>query len=338
MIWVQKKLVAVGLLAFCVQGCSIESGSLIDELELPTFGSDDDGQALDVPPGLDLPESKDDYDIASIRESGSSAMMASRILPQRLNMRLRSESNIAWLAVGATPDSLWSHLISFWRSYGFEITDENMLHGRITTDWREQKVNVATGLRVRDMFQMRVERSPNAVTNIYLANRKAEFLRDHWQTALSDHEIEIDILNDLIDYLASRSDVKEVEISPLERVQLELDVKDLNGVPVLAIGQQYSQVWRRLGVTLDRAGLNVRKTDRSRGIYLIRYRHLANDDMIEGDGDSIAKARLLQIRLLSKGDKTFVTVHKNRKQSATLDYETAHDVLHRIVLRYKGRA
>ena len=299
----------------------------MDEFELPTFGSDGGSEeALEVPPDLDLPETKEAYDIASARESAAGAA-AGRVLPQRLDMQLRSEGNITWLTVGATPDGLWPHLLDFWRSYGFELVSENMLHGRIETDWREQRLSAGSNLRVRDMFHMRVERAPFGATNIYLANRKATLTDGTWKAAFSDRETEVDILYDLSDYLASQREVKNADISPLENVQLALDIKDLGGAPVLTIGQPYSQTWRRLGVSLDRAGLDVRRVDRSRGIYLIRYD--VNDNS-SGSG-------LLQLRLLEQGDETLVTVHSNQKRSVALPYETAHEVLQHIVRTYQAR-
>ncbi len=334
----QRNWVAVSVLTFCVQSCSIEGNSIMDELELPTFGGDSGAgdQSLEVPPELDPPESKGEYDITSARESASDTG-ANRILPRYIDIRLRSEGNLSWLAVGATPDGLWSHLIGFWNSHGFDITDESMLRGLIETGWREQRLNVADGLRVRDMFRMRVERAPNAVTNVYLVNRKATFSDGDWQLAFSDRETEIDILYDLMDYLASRRGI-EVKLVPLEHTRITLDIKNLGGVPVLDVGQPYSRVWRRLGATLDRAGLSVRRADRSRGVYLIRYRRARADEQFADAGGNAAGSQLLQVRLLSQGDITAVTVHPNRKRSAALAYETAHEVLHRIVLAYGARS
>ncbi len=330
----QKKSAAVLALMFCAQGCSIESGSIMEELELPTLGDDSgaDDQSLEVPPDLDLPEPKETYDVTSAQQHALDAATAEQVLPQHLDMRLRSEGAMVWLVVSATPDDLWPHLVGFWESHGFEISDESALRGRITTDWREQRLGVADGIRTRDMFLMRVERAPNAATNVYLANRKATFVRGSWEVAFSDRETELEILHDVRDYLASQSAVKSVDMPPLKSVQIVLDIEDLDGVPVLTIGQPYSRVWRRLGVTLDRAGLDVRRVDRSRGVYLIRYRRA------DTDGDETGSSRLLQLRLQERKDRTLVTVHANRKREAALTYETAHEVLHRIVQTYKVRA
>lgn len=314
--------------ALCVPGCSIEGGSIMDELELPTFGGDaGDDETLEVPPDLDPPETKETYNIAAMRKG---ATAASQVLPQRLEMRLRSEDNVSWLAVGATPDGLWPHLIAFWTDNGFEIMDESMVHGYIETDWREQTLGVgASGdgsLRVRDMFRMRIERAPDAVTNVYLANRKATFGGGEWRLAFADRETEVEILYDLSDYLASLSEAGGVELPPIDNVRFELDVRNFNGAPALVIGRPYSRVWRGLGVALDRAGLDVHRSDRSRGVYLIRYRSAGED------------AQTLQVHLLEQGGKTLVTVHPNRRRSAALPYEVAQGVLNKIVHAYKVRS
>ncbi len=322
-----KAPTAVVALALCLHGCSVEGESIMDELELPVFGGDSgsDNEALEVPPDLDPPETRDVYNVAAMRQG---ATAAAQVLPPRLDMRLRSEDNLSWLAVGATPDGLWPHLISFWTDNGFEIVDESALHGYIETAWREQRLNFGAGLRVRDAFRMRVERAPDAVTNVYLANRKATFSGGEWQLAFSDRETEVEILYDLSDYLASLSESGRVETSPLENVRFEIEVKNFSGAPALVIGRPYSRVWRGLGVALDRAGLSVHRVDRSRGVYLIRYRPAGAD----------VGTQLLQVHLLSQGGKTLVTVHPNRRRGAALPYEVAQGVLNRIVRAYKIRA
>ncbi len=306
----------------------------MDELELPTFGGDSgsDNEALEVPPDLDPPETKGTYNIATMRQG---AAVAAQVLPRRIEMRLRSEDNVSWLAVGATPDGLWPHLVSFWTDNGFEIVDESTLHGYIETAWREQRLNVGGGFRVRDMFRMRVERAPDAVTNVYIANRKATFGGGEWRLAFSDRETEVEILYDLSDYLASLSENGRVEMPPLENVKFELDVRNFRGAPALIVGRPYSRVWRSLGVALDRAGLSVRRVDRSRGVYLVRYRAAGAGDAFAAED---AGAQLLQVHLLSQGGKTLVTVHPNSRRGAALPYEVAQGVLNRIVRAYKARA
>lgn len=324
----QGPAVALALM-LCTQGCSSSGDSIMDELELPVFGGDGgEEQSLEVPPDLDEPETRETYDMSSTRE-GIDGAGVSRVLPRRLGMSLHSEGNITWLAVGATPDGLWPHLLGFWRSYGFEITGESMLHGYIETTWREQRLNVGESVRVRDMFRMRIERAPYGATNVYLANRKATLVNGDWQLVFGDRETEVDILYDLSDYLEARREVKSIDLAPLQNVRIALEIRDLSGVPVLSIGQAYSQVWRRLGVTLDRAGLDVRREDPSRGIYLIRYRR--------GEPAAAAASQLLQLHLLEQGKNTLVTVHPNRKHSAALPYEDAHEVLSHIVRTYEVR-
>lgn len=325
----EKHLLAGLLLLLCAQGCSVDSGSsLLDELELPDLGwGDDDPRGLEVPPDLDVPTRKSAYDVVSARNAG----VDSPVLPTQPGVRLRSEANIAWLAVGASPEALWPHLVDFWENSGFGVADENMRHGYVETTWRERRLNDPAGIRIRDMFRMRVEREPDAVTNIYLANRKAEFVGGEWRAIFGDLETEIGVLRGLADYLQVATGDTAVRIPPLEHVETELDIRNFSGVPVLTIGQSYSHVWRSLGVTLDRAALKVRRADRSRGIYLVAYG-------AGGDDGSPPRRRLLQVRLLSKGDRTLVTVHNNRRREAALGYETAYSVLQRIVQGYRLRA
>lgn len=314
--------------ALCVHGCGIKSGSLMEDADLSVFGDGDKKENLEIPPDLDPPETKDTYSVASMRESAAPAV---RVLPPRLGMRLHAGDTASRLAVSATPDALWPHLVSFWADNGFEIVDESARRGFIETNWREQTLNagVAADLRVRDKFRMRVERASDAATEVYLANRKATFGGGEWRLVFGDRETEVEILYDLSDYLASLREVKRIDLPPLEDVRFELDIKDLAGAPALTVGRPYARTWRGIGAALDKAGLGVQRADRSRGVYLVRY------DDAENAAD---EARLLQVRLLARGRKTVVTVHPNRERDAALAYESAHAVLSRIVRAYKARA
>lgn len=324
----------VGLAMLCLQGCGNASmDSVFEDLELPELGWGNDGggdRELEVPPDLDPPESKGDFSVVSIRDGAGAA---SRILPESLKVSLHSEDNVTWLVAGASPDSLWPHLVDFWRSNGFVIADTDKSHGSMEIAWRERAPDASLGMRIRDMFRMRMEREPDAVTNIYLANRRAQLLGGAWRLMPGDQEIEVELLQDLADHL----DVAADQLLPLQRVDTELDVRNLRGVPVLSIGQAYSSVWRRLGVTFERAGLEVHRADRSRSVYLIEY-SAASEAASMADGGTALPRRVLQVHLLSKNAGTLVTVHENYRRGPALDYETAYDVLQRIVQAYRVRA
>ena len=139
------------------------------------------------------------------------------------------------------------------------------------------------------------------------------------------------MLQSLRDYLGSLSEVRQVRQKTLEAARVPLDVLDVQGVPVLSIGQIYSRVWRRLSVALNRAGWDVINSDRSRGIYHARSTDRIDENVV---GMSARREpRVVQLHLLAAGDKTFITAH-GVKSSRTLAYEEAYDLLRHVVNAY----
>ena len=313
-------------------GCGGSSDSFLGDFELPTFGSDEDlERQLELPPDLDAPLPTEDYNVSDTKVA---AAMTSSVLPQRLNMRLYREGDVVWLAVAADPVSLWPNLRSFFEGYGFAIVEANPAHGYLQTDWRERTVQVASGasIRTRDQFRLHIERAPNALTSVYIANRSSSYFQNEWRLNNPDRNAEWLMLQSLRDYLASLIDAKNVRRQTLERATAALDVVNMNGVPVMSVGQAYSRVWRRLSVALSRAGWDIASRDRSRGIYHVRYPSQPLEESAVALPPRL-RSQTLQLRLLEAGDKTFITAHLARDNSA-LSYEEAYEVLRSAVNAY----
>lgn len=310
--------------------CGGSGDSFLGDFELPAFGSDEETERqLELPPDLDAPVPTEDY---RMPDRKAAAMVTSSVLPERLDMRLHREGDVVWLAVGADPLSLWTSLRSFYESRGFVIAEANPVHGYLQTNWRERRMQLtgSAAIRVRDQFRLHIERSPKALTNIYVANRSGSYYNGEWRLNAPDRDAEWAMLQSLRDYLGSLSEGR-ARSRTLEAASVSLDVLDLDGVPVLSIGQTYSRVWRRLSVALNRAGWDVVGSDRSRGIY---YARLADRSHQNADGASLRPGpEAAQLHLLEAGGKTLITAHSAQK-NRRLAYEEAYDVLRYVVNAY----
>ena len=308
-----------------LSACSGNSTSFLDDLELPTLGKRDDGsKELNMPPGLYAPTRKDRYDVPGSANSVRMAAMSDHVLPQRPDMRLRREGNTAWLSIDMAPVQLWPHIKNFWIDYGFRVVNEKSVFGSMETDWLEQSLRSGEDIRIQDKFLTRLDRDSNAITHIYIVNRKNLMSDGKRDIVFSDTETEINVLYDLMTYLAGVKNEEDLANLPaLEDIQFVLDIHDNQGIPILTIGHPYSQVWRLLGSALSRADLEIIKNDRSRGTYLIRY----------APADDVAD-RIIQLHLLSGKTETLVTAHLNRSNGNVLTYDVAYDILQRIMMAY----
>ncbi len=321
-------LIAV-MAIYLMVACTTTSDSFLEEFELPILGEGDEGEELEVPPGLVTPKVKDDYIIPGSKMSMRSAVMTSFVLPERLDMRLFREGDTAWLLIGLSPADVWEYVRTFFEGYGFRIIGQNPAAGVMETDWLERVVKRLDGVQIRDKFRIRLERDANALTNIYIVNRRNQYRDGEWQLSFSDIETELDVLYDLRDYFAQLQTTAE----PGSAIELEdlthpLEIIDMEGVPVLTIGSTYSDVWRKLGVALERSEVDVYDSDRSRGIYMVRY---ATDSIAQFEDTD---AEFMQLHLLDRGTETLITVHPARSYGRTLPYAAAHQLLKQIVWVY----
>ena len=298
------------------------------------YGSSQSAKALRVPPQLALPDTSKQLLIPDI--GGVSAKKSARgqvaVLPSFLEMKVRREGNVRWLEVGADPLTLWPHLRAFWEDQGFELAQEAPLIGLLETHWREKEDDLQGAeteagspfyAASREKFRLRMEREPNAYANVFITRQKVEVAGVGgddsviWKAARPEPEREAEMLVRLMEYLGA---TRMEGVATLEEEEVEetvgLDLKYIGGIPVLMVEDQFSSVWRQVGVALERSGLYVTDTDREQGTYVFRY------------GSQATGQTLLEVHLLAREENlTLLTVHRHKSD------EPAGKDLTRAVLR-----
>ena len=185
----------------------------------------------------------------------------------------------------------------------------------------------------RDRYRTRIERNANGGTDIYITNRRmvevyTSSSEEHtaWQPAPADKELEAEMLTRLSlrlenDFNPKQKTREEIEKQPaLQKaapVYVSREIKGADGkTEALEIDEDFDRAWRRVGVGLDRVGLNIEDRDRSAGIYYIRYLDpdyevkKRNDEGLFSRWFSKEKpvdAPLYRVKLVSDGNKTTVT-------------------------------
>ena len=334
--------------AACVwlAGCaaSEEGSSWFDQLDLPSFGSDafmgGDNAPLEVPPDLDGIDTADSLRVPGGKgriSAAEDAALGSRVLPQRLDLRLRRDGSLVWLAADVSPVALWPHIQEFLRRGGFAIAENDPTHAYVETAWRERRLRVAGEgdyARLRTRLRIRLEREPDAVTNLFLSARDAGYAHGEWRLLPPDVGFERRMLLRFRDYLAAGREAASPRMASLEDVKTALDIDNVAGAAVLTVGQRYSRAWRRVGGAIERAGLRMLGADRSRGIYLVGY--AGGADRARSIDGAAAGAGALQLHLLAKGNRTLVTVHPN-VAGDDVSYALAHQILKRVLMAYEVR-
>jgi outer membrane protein assembly factor BamC len=262
------------------------------------------------------------------------------VVPEFVDMTIRREGDLRWIEAEVDPVNVWPLLRSFWASQDVILERDKPAIGVMETEWIEdidssqsEFTEVTEFTATRSKFKIRIEREPNAVTNIYVSQRKTQLqsITEQgavWLDVTSDSESEAEMLVSLMQHLGESRDTAINAVAEAEGPRLYIEIRDLDGMPVLYVGDQYSRVWRRTGIAIDRTGLQIHHQDRSQGIYHVRVQASdvsENAQLQSGD---------YQIHLLSQGAQTVLTAHSAEDESI-LSAQSARILLNQIVLAYE---
>lgn len=276
-----------------LSACSTLEGDKID------YRSAEKGRSLEVPPDLTALPASDRYRIkdGGISARGSIALQQdSTVVPAGASsvgdVRVMRSGDKRWLQVQRPSNQIWPVLSEFWMDNGFTISISNRKLGVVETGWAENRAKLpqdfiretigkvidnlySTG--ERDKFRTRIESlDGDTATEIYITHRGMveELAEDgnttKWVHRASDPELEAEFMRRLMLRMGltpEQSQTLMVQETTLDTIRLH---KNANPVHI-ALNENFSVAWRRVGMALDRAGFTVTDKDRSKGIFYVRY-------------------------------------------------------------------
>ena len=309
---------------------------------------------LEAPPDLITPEWENSLKIPKTANDRVSALetqepaLGAVVLPEFLEIRVRREGPTRWLEVDTDPVTLWPLLRKFWLDEGFRIAEDEPVLGYIETQWvqnldrfRDTQSSRESFDITSEKFRVRLERQPNAVTNIFLTQRGVEVAAINsddqilWKPQPPNGEREAEMMIRLMEFLGTSKEEAELKFATSDSQFLYLDIKDIEGVPVLLVGDVFSRVWRRTGVALDRSGLVVEDHNRNKGMYFVSVDTNSAPTPAGVQEADIEEAHY-QIHLLGQGKQTLITAHGADQKKDIIHPETARKLLRRIVSAYPG--
>lgn len=342
--------ILVPVLVLSLAGC----GLLGDRRDTAHEGAAS-GRALEIPPDLLPPEldatyrvpARDDGRVSAVeaeqRErpsgilgAGSAPGTQEIALRQVEDMTVRREGNVRWLEISAAPAGLWSSLRGFWREQEFELTRDEPTLGIMETEWKETRAGVPiTGIRgqlsrflgtqydagLRDQYRIRLERESEDRVHLYLTHRGVDQVIDEerggvrWAMRPSDPELEAEMLIRLMVHLGRDEGQARGIVNLAADESPPVREREVDGQPGLELRGQFSQVWRQVGLGLDRAGLLVDDQDRRAGVFHVTYSRDAARSGSEGgflsrlfSRDPVGGDGRYQVRLAQDGDWVRITV------------------------------
>lgn len=234
---------------------------------------------------------------------GIQSGLGSIVLPEIQNVQLERSGNQRWLAVTGKVEHIWPLVKEFWQEQGFNIKSDNPVAGIIETDWAERQANVQEkGLTKligkvfeqlhtsgeQDMYRTRLERSKDGSSiEIYISHRGMEEVQQEdkkgfqWRPRPNDPELEASMLQLLMIKLGGegKADVKADQkhkpsnltgkSSSLQGGLNMPKLQKIDGNDVITLNEPFDKSWRKVGLALDQAGIQVQDKDRDKGIYYI---------------------------------------------------------------------
>ena len=326
---------------------TLTSCAFVQNLGGTNYGDASSIGRLEAPPELVTPEWDESLQIPQTESDRVSAVetygkaLEASVTPEYVDVTVRREGDLRWLEAEVDPVVLWPLLRSFWSEQGVIIEEDLPATGVMETDWIEEIESEASTITegreisaLRIKYRVRVEREPNAVSNIFLSQRRAELqsITDQggvWVSIDSDPEEEAEMMVNLMEHLGRTREDALFEVANAEGPRLYIEIRDLDGIPVLFVGDQYSRVWRRTGVALDRSGLEILNQSRDEGIYIFSVRDLELPDEIQLEHDKY------EVHLLPQKSQTLITAHNTGDVSDVISEQDASIVLNQILGAYQ---
>ena len=342
-----KKIIKLSVLISALS--ILHSCAFVNKFAGTKYGEAGSIGGLEAPPELVTPEWDESLTIPQTANDRVSALetygkaLDASVAPEYVDVSLRREGDLRWIEAEVDPVNVWPLLRSFWANQGIQLDKDTPSTGIMETDWVEQidtsSSGVTSGREVaasRSKFRIRVEREPNAVTNIFVSQRKAELktLTEQggvWTATKSDPETEAEVMVNLMEHLGKSREDAIFEVANTQGPRLHIDLKDIDGIPVLFVGDQYSRVWRRTGIALDRSGLSIFEQSRSKGVYFV---DTSNLDLPAG---MALQSSRYQVHLLPQDTQTLITVHfaDNKNEGSVVSEHDARFILNQILSAYQ---
>ncbi len=330
----------------------------------PDYRQAQPGAALEVPPDLTASTLDDTLKVPELAPGGRAASLSDysrerggatprvaageSVLLQPQAMHIEREGDKRWLVVQAPADQVWSKIKDFWTSNGFAIKRDDPRIGILETDWVENRADIpkdavrallskaidfAYSAPTRDKFRVRLERSADGATSVYLThygveevvkgavNSRGDDGQVIWQPRPTDPELEAEMLSRLMVFLGADAERARAEAARGDQAApaaATVRFVQQNGAPALVIGQDYARSWRLVGLALDGSDFAVEDQDRNQGLYVVEFIDRTREGEQSGGGwfsgwfDSKgapqASGQRYRVRLADQGAQTLVLV------------------------------
>ncbi|MBL4820890.1 MAG: outer membrane protein assembly factor BamC [Gammaproteobacteria bacterium] len=278
---------------------------------------DRQGDYLEAPvePTIRVPDNLDSYtldqlyvvpeNVLASREDYSANIPRPQPLdtnrPEGVVIRRYSGEN--WIVIAASPGQVWPRVRDFWAQAAIELEYENPVEGIMETGWLDSSTSGGN----RDKYRLRIEPGLHAGSSdifVLHINRPRNFVGTElviWPEASESEDQEFEIMQQISQYLADRTDIYSSSSSSLlagslagekKANLLETETDD----SILELRISLTRAWAQVGQALERADVSIVERDREASVFDVEF------SGIEVEADSPGFFR----RVFSRGDEEVV--------------------------------
>ncbi len=254
---------------------------------------------LDVPPGLDSPDSGSDrlpellpnIKTASGYEASLKGKPASRFEREYKGMNFVRGGSLFWLEIDAPGDQVWGDVRSFFLRLGFQLKRETPQIGYLETDWLENQITAPTGFwsnllnsisptDIMDKYRIRLEwDAEKKISRLFINHQglreiiegeddNLSTVQTNWVPRPSDPELEVEMIMRFMAYRGLSVVLAEENIASAKEKRVA-EVTLVDDKANFIIYEPFARGWRHIGIALDRLGYLVEDKNRSAGVYYV---------------------------------------------------------------------
>lgn len=262
---------------------------------------------LDIPPDLSQLPRDDRFQVPGATSSAGkpapTAPAVTGVVPSVAAARFEREGSQRWLAVDLPPEQVLEQAREMFKSVGLGVERDDPALGIVETVWAMNHAKLPLDFLRRalgritdfaystselDKFRVRVERTPNDTSEVFLSHRgmvevytNAQREQTVWQLRPSDPELEAELLRRLqLRFLpgataGTATPVAQGADPGRPSAPVAQNARLVPGASAadarVLIEEPFDRAWRRIGLALDRGGFTVEDRDRTKGLYFVRY-------------------------------------------------------------------
>lgn len=207
--------------------------------------------------------------------------------PEGVMIRRFSGEN--WIVIAAAPGQVWPRVRDYWTQRGIELDYENPVDGVMETVWRFSPGIIDEREKLRLRIEPGIHNGSSEISLVQISRPESATANELivWPRLSDSEEREFEVLQEISQYLADRTDIYSSSSASLLAGSLSGEskaslIESPGQSPVLEVRISLNRAWGQVGQALGDAGIDVLSRDRDNNVFEVDF--AGQDGEVEGGG------------------------------------------------------